>query len=308
MSISWRTLVQKLGFGLWVRKLWKVKGLNIKIRTKLYGFYMVEGPACKLLKGQGLFRKIAGGGLCWPVCCCLTRWLGWIGPSDGARADGSGWRLRAAPGQRPAVALGGGARRRLAGALQDNAPMHETKWETNQNKEGDTRNSSSCLWRKDGCRRRRSMARAELRHGFLVRRIAVRGRAWVSGAGWRCSGTAFYWPRRGEEGYPRWWAAAHRRPPLRLGGASVGDRYGRERKRKGLGGAGWVRGALEDKGRRRGEGGEASGRRWPARPLGGARPVGGQGRPWQVGSHPSVRVWERERLEYAGGIWWAAGE
>jgi hypothetical protein len=54
----------------------------------------------------------------------------------------------------------------------------------------------------------------------------------------------------------------------------VGGRYGRERKGKGLGGAGWVRGALEEKGRRRGERGEAPGRRWPTRPRedeGGAR-------------------------------------
>jgi hypothetical protein len=46
----------------------------------------------------------------------------------------------------------------------------------------------------------------------------------------------------------------------------LGGGYGRERKGKGLGGAEWVRGALEEKGRRRGEGGEAPGRRWPARP------------------------------------------
>jgi hypothetical protein len=54
----------------------------------------------------------------------------------------------------------------------------------------------------------------------------------------------------------------------------VGGRYGRERKGKGLGGVGWVRGALEEKGRRRVERGEAPRRRrlaWPREDGVGAR-------------------------------------
>jgi hypothetical protein len=147
--------------------------------------------------------------------------------------------LRAAAGQRPAAALGGEAHRRLAGARQNNTPVHETRRERHQNKEGDTRNSLSCSKRKEGRRRRRSTARAELRLGFLVRRRAVRGRAWVSGAGWRgARGPPFIGLGGERRGRPRRWAAEHRRPPLRLDGALVGGRYGRERKRKGLGGAG----------------------------------------------------------------------
>jgi hypothetical protein len=146
--------------------------------------------------------------------------------------------LRAAAGQRPAAVLGGGAHRKLTVTRENNTPVHETRRERHQNKEGDTRNSPSCSKRKEGRRRRRLTARAELWLGFLVRRRAMRGRAWVSGAGWRGAWGPHFICLRGERrGRPRRWAAAHRWPPLRLGGASVGGRYGRERNGKGLDGA-----------------------------------------------------------------------
>jgi hypothetical protein len=47
--------VQKGLFGLWLNNFERARGFSIKIRAKLKGFYMVEGPGCKIYKRQGLF-------------------------------------------------------------------------------------------------------------------------------------------------------------------------------------------------------------------------------------------------------------
>jgi hypothetical protein len=74
--------------------------------------------------------------------------------------------------------------------------------------------------------------------------------------------------RGGEEARARRWTAGTPAAAIKAGG-SVRGRYGRERKGKGLGGVGLVRGALKEKGRRRGE---ARGR--GATAAGAAREVG----------------------------------
>jgi hypothetical protein len=95
------------------------------------------------------------------------------------------------------VAGGGG----ITGARQNGATEHETKRKRYQNKERSKRISPSCSKRKERRQRRRSMARAELQLGFLVRRRAVRGRAWVSSVVWRgARGVPFIGLEGGEEG------------------------------------------------------------------------------------------------------------
>jgi hypothetical protein len=80
--------------------------------------------------------------------------------------------------------------------------------------------------------------------------------------------------RGGEEARARRWTAGTPAAAIKAGG-SVRGRYGRERKGKGLGGVGLVRGALKEKGRRRGE---ARGRG----ATGGRRGQGGGAAVWRL--------------------------
>jgi hypothetical protein len=179
----------------------------------------------------------------------------------------SGSGQQAAAGQQPAVVLGGGTRRKFAGERQNALPC--TKLDGNKTKPKlRKRETHLGLGKKEN-----SMTRGDRPvgggSGFLPWATTRRERVGSSGE-WcglkRCSGAAFIGWRGEEEEAPEAVGDGTPAATIRAGGASVGSRYRRERKGKVLGGVGWVHGALEEKGRRRGEGGEAPGKWWPARP------------------------------------------
>jgi hypothetical protein len=95
---------------------------------------------------------------------------------------------------------GGGARwqaaaprRNIAGDGLNGCSVRQISRDKDQKKEGDTRNSLRGLDRRKARRRRRSMARAELRFGFLGDGgVEERRRARMSGARWRGARGGFY--------------------------------------------------------------------------------------------------------------------
>jgi hypothetical protein len=222
------------------------------------------------------------------------------------RYDGSGPQIYDRTAGRPET---GGSRRRwvrvrrsASWRRRNRAPMHEIRWDKNQNEEESKRNSPGSLERRRKHARRRSTARGGRRSSGSgeapdsARAGEERGGSGVGGIG---GGARLLYKAEGQaEGRRGGGQRAHRRPPLRPVEALVRGRF-QERKRRdsarvSAAHSRTASGAL----RRLGGGEEASGSGGGRRPGGRAR-AGGRGRPRQVG--PTCQSAGEREERWAGG-------